>query len=187
MENPLINLSNKLQRAFNPQGHKTCNTSTYSHQGPCTTLKILMPSPGEISQALCYMPGSVSLLFWETNLSSLPTLCERTRFRAVGPCGESTLPSMHSLVSIVGNREKRWLGRKGTDYCYAYGRHTLWRLCRRSSRGQLLGRVNSYTSYSKLLLLVSFCFGCMLFGWVVDRDYRDEEEEAKHPVHSWIP
>lgn len=31
MENPLINLSNKLQRGFSPQDHKTCNTLTYSH------------------------------------------------------------------------------------------------------------------------------------------------------------
>lgn len=73
---------------------------------------------------LHYMPGSVSLLFGETNVSSLPTLHERTRCRGVGPSGEPTLPSMHSPVSVVGNREKRWLGRKGIDYYSACGRDT---------------------------------------------------------------
>lgn len=60
--------------------------------------------------------GSVSFLFWETNLSSLPTLHKRTRFRGVGPCGKPTLLSMHSPVSALGNRERRWLRRKSIDY-----------------------------------------------------------------------
>lgn len=33
IKDPLINLSNKLQRGFCPQGHKTCGISAYSHQG----------------------------------------------------------------------------------------------------------------------------------------------------------
>lgn len=153
MENPLINLSNKLHRAFSPQGHQTCNISTYSHQGPCITPKIPMPLPGKIRHTLHYMPGSVSLLFGETNVSSLPTLHERTRCRGIGPSGEPTLPSMHSPVSVVGNREKRcWVERALATIKPVAGTPP-WYPCRRSSRGQFFGRMNGYpTIVSELLL-----------------------------------
>lgn len=39
----------------------------------------------------------------------ITTFHERTRFRGVGPCGGSTLPSFQSPISVVGKRGKRCL------------------------------------------------------------------------------